>query len=91
MLALPTTTTFTHFTHLHDFHNKTRPPSEMLRPLTGSGFGIILLPREPSPLPFIKYILYQILAKARVHGRGLLLIRAFCGGDILIVLLASLW
>ena len=76
-------------THLHNLHHQTRPPREMLRPLSGSRLGIILFPREAGLLPFGKDVFDEVLAEGGVHacGAGLVWVGfgvgGFGGGDVL--------
>ena len=55
----------------------------MLRPLSGSGFGIVLLPRKAGAFPLVKDIIDEVLAEGSVNLRCLGFMRAGLSCDIL--------
>lgn len=69
--------------HRHHLHHHTGPAGEMLRPLSVSGFGIVLLPGESGLLPLPEDILNQVLPEVGVQVTGLFPVRARYDGDVL--------
>ena len=77
---------FTQVWHRHDFDDQTRPSGEMLRALSCACFWVILFPSESCPLPFVEYVLYEVLTKRIVDLAGLSFVWSLLGRDILWVM-----
>ncbi len=71
--------------HRHDFHYQTRPAGEMLRPLSRTSLGIILLPREACPFPFVEDIVDEVFAERGVDFGCLRFVRAGLRCNILMI------
>ena len=72
--------------HTHNLHHQARPPSKMLRPLPVTGLGIILLPRKPRALPFLKDVVDEILTERCVNLGGASAMRTWLFGNHLCIL-----
>lgn len=73
----------TQIRHRHDLHHQTRPTGKMLRSLPRARFGIILLPGEAGPFPFLEDVLDEVVAEGGVDGGGLGFVGAGLGCDVL--------
>lgn len=69
--------------HCHQLNCQTGPASEMLCPLTISGFWIILFPCETCLIPRIGYSIDQVLPQGHICLGRPLLMRSFCLGKFL--------
>lgn len=75
--------------HIHDLHDQTRPSSEVLSSLSGSGLWVVLLPSKTSFLPTIENGVDKIRAKGLIELAGLFLMWAWSLGVFLHVLLLA--
>lgn len=58
---------FLEIRHAHNLHHQTGPAREMLGPLALAGFGVVLLPREASTLPFVEDGAHEVGAERGVQ------------------------
>ena len=62
--------------HAHDLDDQTRPPGEMLRPLTSAGIWVVLFPGKPGLFPTLVNSVNQVLSQLGVNLTSLLLVRS---------------
>lgn len=73
----------TQIRHRHKLHHQTSPARKMLRSLPRARFGVILLPREARPFPFVEDVFDEVFAEGGVDVGGLRLVGAGLDCDVL--------